>query len=85
VPGYERDGGDPGELAHEARDAGKRLTVAAMNGDDHGIHAPASRDGQRFAQRVRVQRIEATVARGIDAGTFWWGKNRTHSYHAAPW
>ena len=67
----------------EARDAGERLTVAAMNGDNHGIHAPAARDVQRFAKRIRMQRIEATVARGIDAGTLWWGKKRAHGYHAA--
>src|SRR6185503_3864159 len=81
----ERDRGDRGKFAHEARDAGKRLTVAAMNGDDHGIHAPAPRDVQRFAKRICVQRIEATVTRGIDAGTLRWGKNRAHGYHAASW
>jgi len=85
VARHERDGGDRGEFTHEARDAGERLTVAAMNGDDHGIHAPAARDVQCFAERIRVQRIEATVTRGIDAGTFWWGKNCAHGYHAASW
>jgi hypothetical protein len=85
VPGDQRNRGDRGEFAHEARDAGERLTVAAMNGDDHGIHAPAPRDGQRFAQRIRMQRIEATVTRGIEAGTFWWGKNCAHGYHAQSW
>ena len=50
VPRDERDGGDSGELAHEPRDGGERLTLAAMDGDDDGIHPPAAGDVQGFAQ-----------------------------------
>src|SRR6267143_1325402 len=79
----QRDSRDRGKFTHEPRDRRERLTVAAMDRNDHRIDAPAPGYVKCFTQRFGVQCMEAAVARGVDARAFGRGKNSADGDHAA--
>ena len=82
VTGYQGDGGDGRELAHEPRDGGERLAAAPVHRDHHRVHPPRAGKVERLAQRFSVQRVEATVARRVDPRALGRRQDRADRDHA---
>jgi len=82
VPRDEGDRGNRRELAHEARHHRQLVAAAAMHRDHERVHAPRAGGPQHVAERIGVQRCEAAVAYGVDAGALGRGEDGAHGHHA---
>src|SRR5438876_1597534 len=78
----ERDGGNRRELAHEARDRGQLVALAAVHRDDEGVDAAAARHMHRVAERAGVQGRETAVTSGVDTWAIGGRENGADGHHA---
>src|SRR5207248_1796302 len=82
VARHEGHGGDGRELPHEAGDGRQLVAPARMHRQDQRVHPLPPGGAQRVAQRCGVERREAPVGGGVDAGSLGEREDGTHGHHA---